>query len=77
MKHITYAYIRGGVVYRDETAYEADDRLGTYNIIDDGNKKYAETSSIGGKIYKTLWLWNEKDVENDRNYGVVPLLSLN
>ena len=75
MSHVSYAYLRDGKVFRDEDAYEADDRLGTYDVIDDGERKYAETSPIGGKVYTSLWIWTEEDTEKGRDYGIVSLLT--
>lgn len=75
MSHVSFAYLYGGNVYRDEQSYEQGDTLGTYNIIDDGETKHILTSMIGGKIYKSLWIWDDEDVVKSKDFGIIPLLT--
>lgn len=72
---LVFAYLRDGGIYRDHDSWEEGDRLGRYVVVLGREGKHAETSSpIGGKMYRSLWLWSEKDEEEERDYGTVPLI---
>jgi len=71
---IVFAYLRDGGVYHDHESWEAGDRLGRYVVVLGSVGKHAETMPIGGKTYRSLWLWSEQDEEDERDHGTVPLI---
>ncbi|MAC11091.1 MAG: hypothetical protein CMN74_02430 [Sphingorhabdus sp.] len=74
MSRLAFAYLREGGVYRDYESWENSDRLGTYVVVHASKGRQVETNVIGGKRYQGLWIWNEKDSEEGRDYGTIPLL---
>jgi len=73
---IVYAYLKDGAVYRDRDSYEEGDRLGTYSTVLDDDGRYAETSLIGGRQYRSLWLWSEQAEDTKKDHGMVPLIAI-
>lgn len=76
MSHIAFAYLRGGGVYRDHESWEQGDRLGTYAIVFGREGRHVETDPVGGRRYRGLWIWSDKDEEEGRDHGTIPLLAL-
>ncbi len=72
-----FAYLREGAVYRDQDSFEAGDRLGLYSVVFGSTGNFIETEKIGGKKYKSLWIWSDEEIEKKRNYGIVPLIQIN
>lgn len=71
---VVFAYLRDGAVYRDFESWENGDRLGRYSTVMDREGDYLETTPIGGKTYKSLWIWSEKDRDEERDFGIIPLI---
>ncbi len=76
MSVLVYAFLKDGCVYRDRESFEGGDRIGTYSIIHDGEGRVAETSLIGGKRYRSAWLWDEAVEEKGKGFGIVPMTSI-
>ena len=71
---LVFAYLRDGGIYRDHESWEEGDRLGRYVVVLGREGKHAETTPIGGKTYRSLWLWSDKDEEEERDHATVPLI---
>lgn len=76
MTSIAFAYLREGGVYLDQESWEVGDRLGTYVVIHSGEGRVVETDVIGGKRYKGLWIWTDKEDDKGRDYGTIPLITI-
>lgn len=71
---IVLPYLRKGMVYNDQDAFENGDAIGSYRVVIDlDGRRVVETDPIGGKTYRAIASWSDAEIEKDRDFGYLPL----